>query len=281
MWDVPNLAAPSNRDERAFNQLRICRMSLPEGKKGARQRVIMTELALSPIVRTSEIATRLGVSAETVRRDIEELTQRGLVSRTYGGAAGLQLGLQPQFRDRDAIALREREAIARLALRMVKPGDVLMIDSGSTTAHFARALAYAVEDLTVITNCLAVAQALGPHEKTRVLFCPGEFSAREGGVYGAETCAFLTRFYADIAFIGASGLTSDGPTDVESDACWVKRKMLERAQRRTLLVTSNKFNRRHLELVCPLDDLSDLVTEASPDDALSEALGISGVALHV
>jgi DeoR/GlpR family transcriptional regulator of sugar metabolism len=256
-------------------------MSFSEGKKATRQRVIMTELALSPSVRTSELATRLGVSSETVRRDIEDLTRRGLVSRTYGGATGLQLGLQPGFQDRDATAVQERDAIARMAVRMVKPGDVLMIDSGSTTAHFARALAYSVDGLTVITNCLAVAQALAPQKKTRIVFCPGEFSADEGGVYGPDTCAFLDRFNADIAFIGASGLTLDGPSDVVSNACWVKRMMLERAERRALLVTSSKFNRRHLELVCPLAHLSDVVTEALPAGPLADALHASGVALHV
>lgn len=256
-------------------------MSLPEGKKAARQRVIMTELALSPIIRTSALANRLGVSAETVRRDIEELTRRGLVSRTYGGATGLQLGLQPGFQDRDAVAIRERDAIARMAVQMVKPGDVLMIDSGSTTAHFARALAYSVDDITVITNCLAVAQALAARKSTRVLFCPGEFSAYEGGVYGAETCAFLGRFHADIAFIGASGLTPDGPTDVESNACWVKRKMLDQSEQRVLLAASSKFNRRHLELVCPLANLSDLITEAHPTKQLADALRSSNVSLHV
>jgi DeoR/GlpR family transcriptional regulator of sugar metabolism len=168
-----------------------------------------------------------------------------------------------------------------MAVQMVKPGDVLMIDSGSTTAHFARALAYSVDGLTVITNCLAVAQALAPQKTTRVMFCPGEFSAHEGGVYGPETCAFLERFNADIAFIGASGLTLEGPNDVESDACWVKRRMLERAERRALLVTSNKFNRRHLELVCPLGNLSDIVTEALPAEPLVDALHASRVALHV
>lgn len=256
-------------------------MSVSEGKKATRQRVIMTELALGRSVRTSELAMQLGVSAETVRRDIEELTRRGLVSRTYGGATGLQLGLQPGFQDRDATAVQERDAIARMAVRMVKPGDVLMIDSGSTTAHFARALAYAVDGLTVITNGLAVAQALAPQKKTRVVFCPGEFSADEGGVYGPDTCAFLDRFNANIAFIGASGLTLDGPNDVVSNACWVKRKMLERADRRVLLVTSSKFNRRHLELVCSLKDLSDVVTEAPPGEPLVEVLQVSGVSLHV
>ena len=96
-----------------------------------------------------------------------------------------------------------------------------------------------------------------------------------------DTCAFLDRFNADIAFIGASGQTLDGPNDVVSNACWVKRKMLERAERRALLVASSKFNRRHLELVCPLKDLSDVVTEAPPGEPLVEALQGSGVTLHV
>lgn len=256
-------------------------MSFPEGKKAARQRLIVAELGLSPAVRTSDLARRLGVSAETVRRDIEELTQRGLVSRTYGGAAGRQLGLQPVFQDRDTLAVEEREAIARAAVRLVRPGDVLMIDSGSTTARFAHVLAEAAERVTVITNCFAVANALVGQSRVRVLFCPGDFLAHERGVYGSETCAFLQRFNADIAFIGASGLTLEGPNDVETQACWVKRTMMERAERKVLLLDGAKFNRRHLELVCPMGELSDIVTDRAPDPALIDRIEASNVSLHL
>lgn len=256
-------------------------MSFPEGKKAARQRLIVAELGLSPAVRTSDLARRLGVSAETVRRDIEELTQRGLVSRTYGGAAGRQLGLQPEFQDRNTLAVEEREAIAQTAAKLVKPGDVIMIDSGSTTARFAHVLAEMAERITVITNCFAVAHALVSQSSVRVLFCPGDFSARERGVYGSETCAFLQRFNADIAFIGASGLTMEGPNDVESQACWVKRTMIERAERRVLLLDSTKFNRRHLELVCPMEHLSDIVTDKPLDSALASRLAALDVSIHL
>lgn len=256
-------------------------MPLPEGKKATRQRFIIAELGMSPAVRTSVLAQRLGVSTETVRRDIEELTRLGLVSRTYGGAAGRQLGLQPEFQDRNTLAVEERDAIARAAVELVKPGDVLMIDSGSTTARFAHALALAAKRITVITNCFAVANALVQQSEVRVLFCPGEFSARERGVYGSETCSFLQRFYADVAFIGASGLTVEGPTDVETQACWVKRSMLERAERGVLLLDATKFNRRHFEIVCPLDTLSELVTDSYPDGALASSLSAAQVAIHV
>jgi DeoR/GlpR family transcriptional regulator of sugar metabolism len=256
-------------------------VSLSEGKKVTRQRLIVAELGMTPAVRTSDLARRLGVSAETVRRDIEELTHRGLVSRTYGGAAGRQLGLQPKFQDRDTLAVEERDAIARAGLALVKPGDVLMIDSGSTTARFAHALAQVAERITVITNCFAVANALVQQNNVRVVFCPGDFSSRERGVYGSETCAFLQRFYADIAFIGASGLTIEGPTDVETQACWIKRTMLERAERGVLLLDAAKFNRRHLELVCPLDALSDIVTDLAPSGALASKLQAANITLHV
>lgn len=256
-------------------------MSFPEGKKAARQRLIVAELGLSPAVRTSDLARRLGVSAETVRRDIEELTQRGLVSRTYGGAAGRQLGLQPVFQDRNTLAVEEREAIARAAVGLVKPGDVIMIDSGSTTARFAHVLAETAQRITVITNCFAVANALVSQSSVRVLFCPGDFSAHERGVYGSETCAFLQRFNADTAFIGASGLTLEGPNDVETQACWVKRTMIERAARKVLLLDGSKFNRRHLELVCPLAELSDIVTDRAPDPALADRIEANNVSLHI
>jgi len=253
----------------------------PEGKKAIRQRMIVAELGLSPAVRTSDLARRLGVSAETVRRDIEELTQRGLVSRTYGGAAGRQLGLQPEFHDRDIRAVEEREAIARAAVKLVKAGHVVMIDSGSTTARFALMLAQSAKRITVITNCFAAANALAPQDSIRVIFCPGDFMAHERGVYGSETCAFLQRFNADFAFIGASGLTREGPNDVETQACWVKRTMLERAERGVLLLDSAKFNRRHLELVCPMSKLSDIFTDRAPDGALADEIAVRSVSLHL
>ncbi|QFU17336.1 DeoR/GlpR family DNA-binding transcription regulator [Microvirga thermotolerans] len=255
-------------------------MTLSAGKKAARQSLIVAELALSPTVRTSALAQRLGVSAETVRRDIEELTRRGLVSRTYGGAAGRQLGLQPDFSGRDTEAVAERDAVARLASGFVKPGHVVMIDSGSTAARFAQALAARDERITVVTNGFAVAEAFMRSGNARVMFCPGEAVARERGVYGSETCGFLRRFFADLVFIGASGLTAEGPTDVEAEACAVKRAMLERSDRRMLLIDSTKFGRRHFEIVCPLKSLSAIVADRPPDAALAEKLATNGVAVH-
>ncbi|MEE8499967.1 MAG: DeoR/GlpR family DNA-binding transcription regulator [Kiloniellales bacterium] len=242
---------------------------------------IIAALRVSPTVRISELAASFGVSVETVRRDIDELSRRGLVDRTYGGAAVHALAHEPAVNERYRLRVEERTRLGTLAAGMVEDGDVLMIDSGSTTTHFAKQLAAVSPRVTVLTNCLGVALALGQTADLRVVLCPGDYDVQEGGTFGAETAAFLRRFHATKAFIGASGLTAEGPAEVNSAASWIKRTMIERSERRLLVVDDTKFEMRSLEVVCPLDRLDDLVTNAPPPPALGDALMAAGVEIHV
>jgi DeoR/GlpR family transcriptional regulator of sugar metabolism len=246
-------------------------------RKAERLRAILAALATDPTVRISALAAGFGVSAETVRRDIEDLSRQGAVRRTYGGASVVQAGLQPELAAREGMAVAERRRIGQAAAALVAPGDVLMLDAGSTTTHFARALAARGVAATVLTNSLSAVAELAKSASLRVLLCPGEVSAGERGVYGSETEAFLGRFNADLAVIGASGLTEEGPCEAVSRAAWVKRAMLARAPRRILLADSGKFGRGLLERVCPLAELTDLVTEAAPPAALAAALARAGM----
>jgi DeoR/GlpR family transcriptional regulator of sugar metabolism len=247
--------------------------------KAQRHRRILAALTTDPTVRISALAAQFGVSAETVRRDIEELSAKGAVRRTYGGASVTHAGLQPELSSRERMAVAERARIGAAAAAMVEEGAVVMLDAGSTTTHFARALAGRGIAATVLTNNLTAAAELaaGGGAALRVLLCPGEVSAAERGVYGSETEAFLRRFHADLAVIGASGLTEEGPCEVVSRAAWVKRAMLARAPRRMLLADSGKFGRGLLECVCPLAELTDLVTEAPAPPPLAAALGRAGL----
>jgi len=249
--------------------------------KNARFERIVAELRASPTVRISELAQAFGVSVETVRRDIDELSQRGLVDRTYGGATAHALAREPAVNERYRILVEERGRIGTRAVQLVEPGDVLMIDSGSTTTHFARHLAATAQDLTVLTNCLGVAVALGQTPSIRVVLCPGDYNVQEGGSFGPETCAFLRRYNATKAFIGASGLTAEGPDETNSAATWVKRSMIERSDRSLLLVDKTKFGTRSLELICPLADLDDVVADSAPGPDLRDALTVAGVNVHL
>jgi len=231
-------------------------------------------------VRINALAEAFGVTAETARRDLDELCGRGLLHRTYGGAAALSLTHEPQVWERQRSRVEERRRIGAYAAGLVDPGDAVFIDCGSTTTLLARALAARAIETTVVTNCIPVASELGTTGEARVILCPGEYVAREGGVYGPPALEFLRRYTADKAFIGASGLTTEGPSDADTGSIWIKRAMLERSKRSLLLVDASKFNLHQFEVVAPLETIDDVISDRAPDPALKKALATAGVTFH-
>jgi DeoR/GlpR family transcriptional regulator of sugar metabolism len=251
----------------------------PRTGKAERRQGILDALSANPAVRIAELARRFGVTAETVRRDLDSLSRDGLVARTYGGAAPATLAREPSLDERHGLLVAERRRIAYAALDGVEDGQVLMIDSGATTAQFAQVLASERRALTVITNGTGIAAALARNPDFRVLLCPGEYDAGECGTYGPEAAAFLGQFRADRAFLGAGGLTAEGPNDVSASLCWLKRAMIERAGATTLLVDHTKIERVGLQRICPLGALARVVTDRPLPAALARALAEAGVAV--
>jgi DeoR/GlpR family transcriptional regulator of sugar metabolism len=245
-----------------------------------RQEQILAEMRVGVNVRIADLAARFGTSTETIRRDLDQLSQKGLINRTYGGGAP-PLSLEPGMRERHRLLAEERRRMALAAAEAVGTGDVVMIDAGSSTLHLANVLAGLNRRIVAITNGLPVADALGKGSQIRVVVCPGELNVGQGATVGPETLKFLSRLNADRAYIGASGLTADGPTEAESSMAWVKRAMIERAGEAVLLADHSKFGVRMMEVVCPLGDLGAVVTDRPPDEALAQALRSAGVALTV
>ncbi|HUF86345.1 MAG TPA: DeoR/GlpR family DNA-binding transcription regulator [Thermohalobaculum sp.] len=249
--------------------------------KSERQKRILGRLRSRVTVRILSLAEEFGVATETIRRDIDELAGQGLVSRTYGGAVSPLLAEEPGLLQREMSRVDERARIAARAADMVEPRDVLMIDSGSTTAQFARALAARRLEVTALTNGIAVARALAENAGARVILCPGDYRESELGVYGQETAAFLGRYKANKAFIGAGGITTEAVTDADSQACWIKRTMIERAGECMLLVDSGKFGADLFEAVCPLPRIDHVLTDSAPPPRLLAAIAKAKVRLHV
>lgn len=245
-----------------------------------RQKRILQMARTQGSVRINTLAETFGVTAETMRRDLDEMCGRGLLHRTYGGAAALSLTHEPQVWERQRSRVDERRRIGQYAAGLIDPGDAILVDCGSTTTFFARALAARAIEATVVTNCIPVASELGSAEEVRVVLCPGDYVAREGGVYGSAALDFIRRYTVDKAIIGAGGLTTEGPTDADTRGAWVKRAMLERSRRAILLVDSGKFDLHQFELVAPLNRISDVVSDRPAPPALKEALNREGVEFH-
>lgn len=244
-------------------------------RQSERREQILLELKLRPHVRIAEMAERFGVSAETVRRDMDRLSEDGLIERAHGGAmAG---GQYPDFHERSKDRLEERRAIGRRAAELVRPGETVMIDNGSTTVQLARALAVARTPCTVLTNSLTVAMTLGQAAEADVILCPGDYLASEAAVIGTDTVEYLARHRVDRCMIGASGLTAEGITEAVRGFAAVKRAMLAASGAGHLLVDSGKFGQNGLSLVGRLAELSSIVTDRSPQEELANALETEGV----
>ncbi|WP_102108297.1 DeoR/GlpR family DNA-binding transcription regulator [Oceaniglobus roseus] len=249
-------------------------------RKSERRRQILLELKLRPHVRISELAQRFDVSTETVRRDLDSLAQNGLISRAHGGASAPVQGHYPGLSERSNARGAERERIGKRAAELVREGETVMIDSGSTTIEAARALAWLGTPCTVITNSIPVAMTIG-HGTPQVLLCPGEYLPPESALIGTETLEFLARFSVDRCLIGASGFSAEGPSETVRGFAAVKRVMIARARERHLLIDSDKFDRKGFSRVGDMEELTSIVTDRKPRGELLSAIEGAGVDILV
>ncbi len=248
--------------------------------KSDRQSKILAELRAAPLLRVNELADRLAVSTETVRRDLAELDAAGLVSRTYGGAMR-SAQLEPGVAVRESLMVAERQRIAAAAVQLVRPNDVLMVGGGATTLHFARRLAVEVDDITVITHAFSIATALAANPTHKVLMLPGQFDGREGLIHGPDTVMALQRFHATKAFLGASGLTGDGPNDAGLGPGQVYGAMMMRSERTIVLADHSKFDTPSLTVYGTWTNATTLVTDSLPIGTLATGLFAAGVIVVV
>lgn len=250
-------------------------------KKADRRRQILLELRLKPHVRVSDLAAQFSVTTETVRRDMEELGDAGLLNRAHGGASAATPGSHLDMDQRRLERIAERKRIGRFAASLVSDGDTVMIDAGTTTMEFARALAFEERRVTAITNSLQVAMVLGQSSAAHVRLAPGKYMQQEAAVIGTEACEYLSGYNVDACFVGAAGLSEAGVTEAVHGFDAIKRTMLRQGAARRFLIDSSKFGRTHLSRVATCDEIGTLVTDALPDGALAKAIRDTSIEILV
>lgn len=248
--------------------------------KSDRQARIVAELRAIPTLRVNDLSARLGVSTETVRRDLNELDNAGLISRTYGGATSAVQG-EPGVAVRETLMIAERRLIANAAMKFVEPGDILMIGGGATTLHFARRLSADFDHLTIITHAFSIAAALAANSTHKIVMLPGQFDGREGLIHGADTIDALQLFHANKAFLGASGLTAEGPNDAGLGPGLVYGAMVRRSAQTFILADHGKFDAPSLKVFSRWSATMTLVSDAQPNGALGKAIQSSGAKLVI
>lgn len=222
----------------------------------ARHSTILAALGCHGRVGVAALAEALGVSAETIRRDLAALDAAGRLRRVHGGAVLFRPDEEQPILVRSRIRPREKAHLAAVARGMVKDGMSIFLDTGSTALAFARTLADA-RDLALTTNSLDIARLLATAAGLRIRVTPGRVRANDNALIGADTVSFVGRFVFDIAFMGIAACDADyGWMDYAEEESELRRAVIGQTRRPVLLVDDGKFGRhasiRTFDLATPL-----------------------------
>ncbi|MDK4716360.1 DeoR/GlpR family DNA-binding transcription regulator [Rhizobium sp. CNPSo 4039] len=258
-----------------------------------RRAFILDALAETGAVSVTEIAAQLGVSEMTVRRDLTELEKEGRLARTHGGAVSTDLtaivepGLsatisrlnEPTFQARLAKNALPKRLIAEAAARVALGLRTIALDVGTTTFLLARLLA-GQQHVKFFTNSVRNATQLG--EGLAEVYLPGgRMRNDELSISNATAISQFEALWFDIAFVGVSGLTSDGIYDYSFDDTEMKRVYLRRSTKKVVLCDASKFDCMSLVHIAPLSQFDMLITNAPPPPELAEALEAAKVEVMV
>jgi DeoR/GlpR family transcriptional regulator of sugar metabolism len=244
-----------------------------------RRQVILELLRSDGKVVAAELSASLAVSPDTVRRDLRELAEAGLLRRVHGGALPAAVGARPYAVRREQ-APAAKAAIARATGRLLRHGQVILLDSGTTTLEVARHLPPELE-ATVITNSPPIAVALAEHPTVEVNVLGGMLEKDAQALVGAATVEALRSVRADVLILGLCSLHPEiGITVLDLEESYVKRQMIANAAEVVAVSSADKLGSAAPYVVAPIDELTHLVTERSASAeqlAQYRALGVEVV----
>ena len=213
-------------------------------------------------VRTSELSGRFGVSTVTIRHDIDALSAEGIIQRTYGGAVSQLEGVEDTAFDLRSSANREAKIrIGRAAALLVKPGETILLDSGTTTIEIARHLP---EDagITVVTPALNIALEAGARSGVEVLVCGGRLNSKTLSTTASEIARSFSEIFVDRLFLATYGIdVKKGLAERSIEVAETKRALIRSAREITLVCDSSKFGSAGPLLISPLNVVHRVITD--------------------
>lgn len=216
------------------------------------------------------VSDALGLSEDTIRRDLRELAKDGLLERVHGGALPLlprSPALAP-FAGREQLSVGIKAAIGRAAAKLIQTGQVVFIDGGTTAVQLARQLPRELR-ATVVTHSPSIAVELVNHPFIEVLMLGGRLYKHSVVGVGAATVEAIGRIRADLCFMGVSSLhPQTGITTGDYEEACVKRALSEASSRTIVLASPEKFNTASPFQIMPLSQVNDIIVHRDVEDAL-------------
>jgi len=238
-----------------------------------RHQAILNLLENQGAVQVTDLVAQFDVSEMTIRRDLDILERKGLLRRVHGGAVSDRgRSYEPPFMSRSTTQQEEKACIGKLAAELVRSGDSITLDVGTTTLEIARHLA-AKQNLTIITPCFQIASLLCQNPDIRLILTGGILRPSELSMVGPIAEQTFRQFFVDKLFLGAAGVDFEaGLTEFNLEDTMVKKAMLQSAKQVILVADSSKFNRVAFTSIASLDVLDVVITDRLLDPAIVEKL---------
>jgi DeoR family transcriptional regulator, glycerol-3-phosphate regulon repressor len=253
-------------------------MSFPLSKMVSRRQIeIVDWLREKGRVTVEDLAAHFGVTPQTIRRDLNDLSEAQMVVRVHGGAMVASGVVNLAYEARKLIAGPHKKLIGEAAARLVPDHSSVFINIGTTTEEVARALA-GHTGLLVITNNLHVAVELYRNSAIEVFVTGGSVRHSDGGIVGSHAVNLIGQFRVDLAVIGTSAIDADGTLlDFDIREVQAARAIIEHARKVVLVSDGSKFARSAPVRVAHLSEIDMFVTDRLPSAAIAELCRLNGV----
>lgn len=249
----------------------------------AERRQLITDLVSQyGAMSVAHLAERTGASAVTIRRDLDELADRGLLARRHGGAIapGFET-LEASYAEKSHVAADAKAAIAVSAAALVQPGDSVILGAGSTTEALAREL-WSISDLTVVTNSLLVAHVLASAPQVSVRLTGGDLRGATFALVGPATVASLAGIRARTVFLSGNGVSAArGLSTPDAAAASVDQALVAAAQRIVVLADHTKIGVDALIQTVSPDRIDVLITDSAAAARALDEISCAGIGVTV
>ena len=245
-----------------------------------RQNEIMASVRQHGACSIIELARQLEVSDETIRRNIKPLVHQGLIDKVHGGVVLSQTQEpEPPFGKRMHERVEAKQLISARVATLIKDGDSIMLDTGSTTAYVARALGNH-RNLSVVTNCTEIARTLAREASNRVHLCGGALRSDDWATFGSSAIDFVRQFHVNYAILSIGGVTADGGfMDYHLEEAEFSRAVIAQAKKTIVVADHSKFGNPNFIRVCDFDEVDMVVVEQAPSAEIESALLEAGTAV--
>lgn len=235
-------------------------------QKDKRQDFILEKLMLDGKVATQHLAEELLVSEDTIRRDLNEMAQKGLLSKVHGGAVS---SIQKLYYYNDNVVnnQEEKNLIAKKASSLLKDGMSIIISDGTTNLAFARSIPKGLK-ATVFTYCLPIAMELTEHPEIEIIFMGGKIEKKSMVSIGVDVMDKFSNIHVDMCFLGTGSIGPiEGITEGSYEVSLIKRTIIAASDSVISLATSNKLGLRQPYSICKPSEIGFLITELNPINA--------------